>query len=655
MSGEVYDADLPYDADLAYGGVVPSMAELISKPASRRVFLAEITAGLECAGWVLTSGKTITYQLATTANITEVRADDVALTLQTSVNDVEANPRSYYFSGSILYVSMATGTPFDFTVMATVYFRFSTEPKIFNHIPYRGLLQSIPTISMRIEERFGGVGQVGDGDVTLINNSGYFDPWKDLVWAYGRVRIKMGVDFFRAGLWVESQYEDYVTLGTWLVENGEANDTEFRLQLRDVKSRLQKNIPLEVFTAEDYPMIDRQSVGKPIPRVWGQVYGTKPILIDAGAKRFKSAGHSVFSFESVKIKIDDVWTDSAFVSRDEDNGEFVLGADWENGREVSVDLIGAINPDGTPMLNAADIVADLLNYLGETDQNLTAFATARARLDLGPNNDGQRTTIRKPAIYLDATVDGLEVLGKINDLVGSFLIPDADGQWSYTVWEPQPGEGLQQFDERSSLTLDVAKDVTGIFTKIAARYATRKQEEYSRLAQGERLATQYAHNLKSAKLIEKEIMCSDPDDAESYAQRQLIGEGMPVNRLRASYPHTAFLVVAGQQIRVTDTRQRIDEVIEVLQVSANFTGSKTNLTCTRLREYGRRCGFWVDDAAVLPERFAAEAGYGSGSLVWNPLWSDAIAAWARQNVGYWTDENGFACTADPRSLTSKWI
>ena len=58
--------------------------------------------------------------------------------------------------------------------------------------------------------------------------------------------------------------------------------------------------------------------------------------------------------------------------------------------------------------------------------------------------------------------------------------------------------------------------------------------------------------------------------------------------------------------------------------------------------------------ATLPARFSGLTGYGTGALDWNDSWSDTIKVWARQNVGYWTDANGFAgTTAD--SKHSIWI
>jgi hypothetical protein len=98
-------------------------------------------------------------------------------------------------------------------------------------------------------------------------------------------------------------------------------------------------------------------------------------------------------------------------------------------------------------------------------------------------------------------------------------------------------------------------------------------------------------------------------------------------------------------------------VLEVLEVGINLSTATASLTCGNLRNWGADAGFWVDTLA-LPTRFAAETGYSTGatSLDWNILWSDTIKAWAKQNVGYWTDANGFADSADPDSfIPSTWF
>lgn len=52
--------------------------------------------------------------------------------------------------------------------------------------------------------------------------------------------------------------------------------------------------------------------------------------------------------------------------------------------------------------------------------------------------------------------------------------------------------------------------------------------------------------------------------------------------------------------------------------------------------------------------FPTELGGGYADL-WDKNWTDAQKAYARQNFGYWCDEDGFADPNDPNSyLASTW-
>ena len=79
------------------------------------------------------------------------------------------------------------------------------------------------------------------------------------------------------------------------------------------------------------------------------------------------------------------------------------------------------------------------------------------------------------------------------------------------------------------------------------------------------------------------------------------------------------------------------------------------VTLSNLHNFSNKTGFWVEEDGFtsgeegIPVRFANLAGYGTGSLDWNDAWDPAIKAWAIQNCGWWSDDNGFVDSADPDS------
>ena len=638
-----------------------SVATDILKPAVSLVFLVELTAGFWARAWVLSSGKTVTYEVSTLLDsfcteqpleFTEVKCNGTPLTSRASSALVEANPGSYYHTGSVLYVSAPTGTPFAKTVIATCKFYFASKPKIFNDIFYDPRVKSVPALSLRIEEEFAGVGQVGGGNLVLLNGDKLFDARDEFLWDYGRATIKFGTDTPQTTM----AYADYQTIGTWLVEYWTTGYGDFTLKLKELKSRLLKMVPVDFYTRANYAQADDGIFGKVIPRAYGTIFGAKPALINTSTNRFKVAGHAIWDLSSVRIKIGGVWTSSTFASTDLSLAEFTLGSDWESGREVAVDFIGRTNADGSQMVNAADIVTDLLAVIGETDLNTSAFTAAEARLDVGLTNDGLRNTLRRVSLYLDSQKNVLAVLGEINSLIGSYLFCNASGQWTYGVFEPTRGEALTVFDEIDFTTFEPLTDISEVPSEIVGKYAERRADGWSEVESLEATENQYLHGQPSAVPLAKTLAFIKRADVLYWLQRELLMARSGLKTYRMTLCWQAMLKLPGDQVRVTDSRTGFDEVLEILHFSSDLLEGRVTLLLGNLRAFARTTGFWVADADVLPNRFAGETGYGAGSVVWNASWSTTIKNWAKQNVGYWTDANGFASTSDPDSfIASTWF
>jgi hypothetical protein len=111
----------------------------------------------------------------------------------------------------------------------------------------------------------------------------------------------------------------------------------------------------------------------------------------------------------------------------------------------------------------------------------------------------------------------------------------------------------------------------------------------------------------------------------------------------------------GDQVIIESDEYNVSGVFEVLEKRLDLASKQVTMIVGNLRAFEDAPGFWVGNSDVLPTRFASLTGYSAGSLVWNTSWDPEIKAWARKNVGYWTDANGFAATADADSfMTSIW-
>lgn len=640
-----------------------TVAAQIEHPNITPVFLVEQTVGVWVRNWTLTSGKTVTYEADLTDfgldasndySVVSVSEDGSALTSRASTTDVENNPGSYYKTGDTIYVSSASGTPYDNTIVLRVKLYFSNLRKMFNDIYYEPRVRSVPNLSLRIEKDFGDVTQIGGGDMALENLDGWFDSKAGLEWENGTVSIKLGIDRPDD----EMAYGDYTAIGTWIVESWARTDQQFKLRLKEIKSRLRKEIPITEYTRTSYPNANQDAIGEPLQLAYGRIYGAKPQVIDSTIQKFKVANHAIRDFVGVRVYKDDKWTAVSFASTDKTLGEFTLSsANWSSGEDVSVDFIGKENPDGTLMDNPIDVIEDILTHIGETDLNSSSFSTAVARLEMGTDSNGEVVVRRPVSLYLNEKRDALEVIGEINMMAGTYLFSDASGQWKAGTFAPEQGEGLDELGSIDYADISEEYDGQSRVSKVTVNYAYREQDEYAQVYSLERASNQYIGTDLSAIVEEYDIATSEYRAAQFFAQRQLLMHGKPARFWTIKVPYRGLTKEPGDQIRLTNTRTGLDVVAEILENRTSFGGAipTSTLLCGELHNYAANTGFWVADSATLATRLADETGYSSGADEWSSSWSSTIKTWAKQNRGYWTDDNGFADSSDPDShLVSVW-
>lgn len=336
-------------------------------------------------------------------------------------------------------------------------------------------------------------------------------------------------------------------------------------------------------------------------------------------------------------------------------GEFTLGDSYQVGTGVSVDFTGKAS-SGVAILNAAEIVEDLLTTVGETNLNTSAFATAEARLKIGIDEGGTSVSVRNPTLYLNEPRALVDILSDINKHVGSYIYSDETGQYYYGVFQPERSENLSKLDDYDILAFKELVETRSIVSKVSVSYAERVQDGFSQLLTVENSALQTVNNQPTAATIEQELAFESEADARYWAQRKLITNGLGVRKYEITTKWQGLLFKPGQQLHVTYAARNLDAVLEILEVRIDYKSKDVSLVLGNLRGFGDTPGFWVADADTLPTRFSNLTGYGSGSLAWNASWHADIKDWARKNVGYWTDANGFANSSDPESfIPSAWV
>jgi hypothetical protein len=347
---------------------VSVLTDRLPFPGSKKVFLIEQTAGEQLNLWALAAGQTYTYWCATVLHVDDVKENGISITAQASIANVEANAASYFWDQAAgrVYVHCTGGVaPTTKTLQAIVSFFFSTEGRVYNGIYYDPRIKALPSLSMRVERVFGDPGQLGSGTAIYENGDGFFDLLSGLQWDAGRVVLKMGIDDPHSPF-TKATYAEFDTVGTWNVKSWAKSDTEFKVNLEEIKGNTKIKIPLEHYTRDEFPYMREEDVGKVKQIAYGQIFDIAPVCVNVSEKRFRVAGHAIQGFFGIRMKsaVTGYWVDTTFTTIDGSLAEFTV-TDWDMKAEIAVDFFGKMNLDGTLMDNPADVVKDILmTYLG---------------------------------------------------------------------------------------------------------------------------------------------------------------------------------------------------------------------------------------------------------------------------------------------------
>lgn len=592
------------------------------------------------------------------------------------------------------------------TYVAMLAVRVATVPKSFRSANWEPRLAAAPNLSLRIEPRFGGpVGQLGGGRLQLLNADGYFDWLEGAAWDAGTVTLEYGLDLPDSPM----SEADYVTLGTWRVEKAERSDTHLHLDLKELKARIDAEIPFELFTRAAYPAIDNDLIGEPIPLAYGHVFGAPALVLDRAARTFKVALHPIRSLDAVRIKKQvatvetitvaaalwslsqtsvyvtnfgdtvklvtsdttslvqknsvtevaatagtfyhegdllyvrlpaghainthtltvrreqtfDAWVASSFATTDLLNGQFTLGDDWDRSADVSVDFQGRVKPNGDLMENWADIVADLLDYLGETRFDAESFNTSRRELCIGADRFGFEAVALAPSLYLPERKAARDLFGEICETAGAALFVDPAGAWRFNVFRPRILADLGNPEAAPPLTfahtdllepLVKIDDSKNVFSKILVTYARRHADGWAESIEQTRTLNRALHSINEDKPEEREPLLWRGDDATYFAQRLLTTEGPPLATYSATLHRGGLLLLPGDQIRLTHPRHGftlaldatitgttgMDQVLEVLSIDKDFLAGRAKCVLGDRRGWRDTFGWWLIENVTTP-------------------------------------------------------
>ena len=367
-----------------------------------------------------------------------------------------------------------------------------------------------------------------------------------------------------------------------------------------------------------------------------------------------NAGNSVVNWEINTS----AWIPTTFKTVDLINAEFTLGDDWANGKEVAVDLVGKPDANGFPLENAPDVIRDLLEYVGETEFDAGVWSLVqpeKEKLRLG-KQDTKTVYRRALSLYITKKKDVLQQISEINAVCGTYVYTNEFGQYYCGVWEPYP-LSVDPLTSAQILEFSESDDTQQIVTKAVANYRISEQEKLKQTETRESASTQFVRDQANPIVEEKDLPFFSDRDAIDWAGQTLFMRSQPLRKLNVTVPWQYLSGYAvGGILPVKLKEKQISQTFEIIERTIDFNRKTIRFVLGDMRGIGNKMGWWVSDSEVLPTSFAGLAGYGSGSVTWNKNWAPEIKDWARNNYGYWTDNNGFADPTDPDSFNvSNWL
>lgn len=450
-------------------------------------------------------------------------------------------------------------------------------------------------------------------------------------------------------------WAEYARLGSWAVVSWERTRTGVKLKLAEPRG-LSAEVPALTYqrgsldaAAATYPNLSDHEEGTAVPVLYGLVRSAPAVCVDTTTRTFRLAAHALTSIETVYL--DGVPVVPA--TEDAAAATFTLAA-WDGSQRVTADAWGQPGGDGVALVNPADVVEDLLTrWGGETAAALDAvsFAAARAAWRLGVDRYGREAHRCAVSLWLGSAEPLGDVLEGLLGASWGLLYQGHDGTYQLRAWEPLASYGLLALGEDEVFELRDRSDAAGIVTRVAARCGLwASDDSVGQVAVAEDEAARLRRGLGAHKVREAILPFSERSDALSLAARTLYAEASPLRTLEVSVGPRALLLEPGDQVGLEAAAWDVDGVYEVLEASGDPREGKVDLVLGDRRGHADRPGFWVADAAVFP----TELGGGSAAA-WDDAWTDAQKTWARRNVGFWSDANGYADTTDPESrLAGVW-
>ena len=256
-------------------------------------------------------------------------------------------------------------------------------------------------------------------------------------------------------------------------------------------------------------------------------------------------------------------------------------------------------------------------------------------------------------MYIDKETEISKIISRINEVVGSYVFCDQTGKYKYIVFDPQPGQGSTTFTDSEVADWNELIDAEEMLTSLKVEYQYRQARDYPQTITCSRTDTQYWQGAAAAVAdVSEKTPLDRLSDARYFGHRTIRMRGEPIRTFTAKLSRKAWTLEPGDTIIVTLDDRGVNDTFEVLEVKRNLANTTwVSVVLSDFHGMGDQTGFWTAESPTFPTSLG-----GGSCAAWSSAWTTAQKKWARQNMGFWTDEYGFADSTDAESyIPSAWI
>ena len=615
--------------------------KLMANTQSTKIFLAEIEPSERLNSWTLYSGS-IYYADIDVIDVAGVKEDGIIFGEVNSIAEITAG--KWFHGKNKIYLQSISGTPFTNVIVASYKLYYATEDIMLNDIFYEGILNSIPVIHQQKAEIYWGVSIISSGSSSFISGSGFFDEkYKNYIWINKNVTILLGGD--------DLPYSEYKKQFGGIITNVSLSTNKLNINYEDKKTELEDTIPKNIYNTTDYPNLDSEDIGKPIPLIYGtvskvpMVCNTLALGTATSLHSFKILDTSVCSVTTIsQVYVNDIAI--AHSSGSISDASFKLSTStYSPGDSVTVSIIAV---EDNPIEQVKTIASNVLSVPYNSDNyNITTVSSAVIEAEQFPCG-----------IAITEFTSFLEVIGDLmKSCMGSFF-NDNTGKYSIKIWDTEIEENLTLVDfndikEGSFSSISKIEDIRKIIRLGWQKNWGADTYSYKQLSSN---ITEPVYGITKTKTIP--TLQSTSAGVDIMLGR--LGLIFETETIRIKFKSKIQLADKniGDRIQLSFKRQAEDDnftwidstPVEINTINKDFINSIFTVECDDLKGVGQSVGIWTSDTPTFP------ATLGGGSLAtWDDEWSDAQKEYAKSRVGYWTDDDGFIDPDDSSSLNkSKW-